>query len=156
MRSNLIMAISIAIISVVPCIGCGTSDTPGETAKSSGKAVAQVTQRLERPANTKRLKRGDLVDRLIAAGLAAKDIGPAQMSMDDVSRFPEDASSSMRLRVSDGQGNSAPLTFVEFSSWQAAAKLDAKPVRGFAVRNWFVLGSVNNYFVGLLTEALAG
>jgi hypothetical protein len=74
--------------------------------------------------------------------------------MDDSSRFPEEALSTLVLRVSDGEGNASPLTFVEFSSWKAAAELDATPVNGFAVRNWFVLGATNNHFKKLVSQAL--
>lgn len=108
-----------------------------------------------RPQNTKRLGARDLLDQLASAGLTTQDLGPAQLDIDDTSRFPEEARSTMVLRISDGQGNSEAMTFIEFGSWKAAAALDAKPINGFAVRNWFVRGIVSNYFVDLVTEALA-
>jgi hypothetical protein len=76
--------------------------------------------------------------------------------MDDLSRFPEEPRSAVVLRLSDGRGNSEAMTFVELGSWKAAAEMDAKPVNGFAVRNWFVLGIVSNYFVDRITDALDG
>ncbi len=145
----------VALAAAMSFAGCGASDTTQNT------VYASAGQPAPRPKNTKRISASDLVGKLASAGLEAKgleakDLGAAQMSEDDVSRFPEEPRSTLRLRVSDGQGNSAPMTFVEFGSWKAAAALDAKPVNGFAVRNWFVLGTVNNYFVKRVSEALAG
>jgi hypothetical protein len=88
------------------------------------------------------------------AGLETTELGPAQISLDDSSRFPEEPRSTIVLRVSDRDGNSTPLTFVEFGSWKTAAELDKKPVNGFAVRNWFVLGITSTHFVDLVTAAL--
>lgn len=145
----------IALLGVVVLVGtgCGSSDSSHQGVESASHSV-QKSQELKKPANTNSLAARHLVAKLAEAGLEAKEMGPAQVSLDDSSRFPEEARSTMLLRVSDGKGNSTPMTFVEFGSWKAAAKLDAKPVNGFAVRNWFVLGTTSNYFVDLVTNAL--
>ncbi|GJM44513.1 MAG: hypothetical protein DHS20C21_13550 [Gemmatimonadota bacterium] len=138
--------------------GCGGSDTshPVVSSSAAGSSYLPSSQPAPaRPSNTKRLSSRDLLDQLAAAGLGTEDLGAPRISLDDSSRFPEDARSTLLLRVSDGQGNSEPMTFVEFGSWKAAAKLDAKPVNGFAVRNWFVLGTTSNHFVKLVSDALS-
>jgi hypothetical protein len=139
--------------------GCRSSE-PADAAvhAAAGQAVTHPPREpaLARPKNTKRLDADQLVEKLAAAGLVAEELGPAQVSTNHLSRFPEEPRSTLWLRISDGQGNSEPMTFVEFGSWKAAADVDAKPVNGFAARNWFVLGIVSNHFVTAVTQALDG
>lgn len=128
-----------ALAAVVLIAGCGSSGTSGSATSNTGRK--SITART-------------LMERLAAAGMEIRDLGPASISVDHASRFPETPRSTIALRVSDGQGNSESMTFVEFSSWKAAAALDEKPVNGFAVRNWFVLGIVSSYFVDKITNAV--
>jgi hypothetical protein len=141
---------SVSLVAVVLLGGCSASDTGNNAAASRTASRAQAA-----PKNTKRIDASDLLEKLAAAGLETKDLGPASISVDHASRFPEKPRSTLALRVSDGAGNSESMTFVEFSSWKTAAAMDAKPVNGFAVRNWFVLGIVSNYFVEKITAAVS-
>ncbi len=136
--------------------GRSSSDTPPAVQAASGQTAPAPAPRPSspRPANTRRLSPRDLVRELESAGLGVEDAGERPISMDDLSRFPEEPRSTLRIRVSDGKGDSAPMTFVEFGSWKTAAAVDAKPINGFAVRNWFVVGTVNNYMAGLVKAAL--
>ena len=143
--------VAIVVLISASCTSCSSSDTSREGA---GVTHSASKDNLKRPHNTKRVSAKDLMNQLASAGLETKDMGSPSISIDDSSRFPEEPRSTLWLRVSDGEGNATPMTFVEFSSWKAAAKLDAKPVNGFAVRNWFVLGTTNNYFVKRVTDAL--
>jgi hypothetical protein len=144
---------SLFTVVAVLSAGCVSSDSSGQSAPSTARNT-QKSQELKKPANTQSLAARHLVTKLAQAGLEPKELGPAQISLDDSSRFPEEARSTMVVRISDADGNSEAMTFVEFGSWKAAAKLDAKPINGFAVRNWFVLGTASNYFVDLVTNAL--
>ncbi len=152
----------VALVAVVTCAGCGSSDTSDEgTATTQEEPVttqSSVAQQrkddLKRPNNTRNLSARGLVKQMARAGMETEEIDLRPITVDDSSRFPEEPRSVVRYRVSDGEGNSAPITFVEFGSWQAAAKLDAKPVDGFAVRNWFCLGTSNNYFRERIADAL--
>ena len=148
--SNTVLAASMTLALGV---GCVSSDSH-EAAHSGSPQHHAGRQELKEPRNTDSLPARHLVAKLADAGLEAKDLGPAQISLDDSSRFPEEPRSTVVLRVSDGKGNASPMTFVEFGSWKAAAKLANKPINGFAVRNWFVLGTTSTYFVDLVTEAL--
>lgn len=139
--------------SVILITSCSSSDQPGDQVQVAARSAQKE---LVAPKNTKSLPARHLVQKLADAGLEARELGPAEISLDDSSRFPAEPRSSIVLRVSDGKGNSSPMTFVEFGSWKDAAKLDAKPVNGFAVRNWFVLGTTSTYFVDLVTNALSG
>jgi hypothetical protein len=142
--------------------GCGSPEPPrGAALQASvpGGAPQPTSPRepeLVRPRNTQRLDADDLLDRLADARIAAEDRGPARIDVDDLSRFPEEPRSVLCLRLSDGQGNAETMTFVEFGSWKTAAHVDAEPINGFAVRNWFVLGIVSEYFAASVAEALDG
>lgn len=142
----------------VLAMGCGVSEHSDGNVQSARVAARTPARKpsVQKPVNTKRLPADRLVAALERAGLETQAMGPAEIHVDDTSRFPEEPLSSMVLRVSDRKGNSTPMTFVEFDSWKAAAELDRKPVNGFAVRNWFVLGTTSTYFVELVTDALAG
>ena len=132
----------ISFANIVPTINAKTTSTAIFLSRNKNKK------------NTKKIKASDLVEKLASAGLETKDLGAASIHMDDLSRFPEEPRSTLYLKVSDGKGNATPMTFVEFGSWKVAAKVDEKPINGFAVRNWFVLGIVNNYFVERVHDAL--
>ena len=147
-----------AIVVVTFVASCDSAGSSREATVASGvPSVPQPSSQAAsaRPQNTKRLDAGDLVDALSRAGLTVEPRGAAQLSVDDVSRFPEEHRSSIVLRLADGQGNAETMTFVEFGSWKAAAEMDAKPINGFAARNWFVIGTVSNYFVDAVRDALA-
>jgi hypothetical protein len=130
-----------ALAAIVLTADCSSPGTSANAASKSGRKTKSITAVA-------------LMEKLAAAGLETRDIGPASISVDHASRFPETPRSTLALRVSDGQGNSETMTFVEFSSWKAAAALDDKPVNGFVVRNWFVLGIVSTYFVDKITNAV--
>lgn len=136
--------------------GCSASDKAPETAATQTASVSTPEPGLKKPKNTRSIGAGDLLRRLESAGLETKSLGAGTIEMDDLSRFPEEPRSTMVVRIYDGKGNSEAMTFVEFGSWKAAATIDSKPINGFAVRNWFVMGTVSNHFVGLVTDALSG
>lgn len=143
----------VALIAFVPLhAGCGGGGSEATYSSAQPKAPAPRAQ-LAKPANTKSLHARDLVGALSAAGLEVQDLGAATIDMDDLSRFPEEPRSTVVLRLRDSQGSEA-MTFVEFGSWKAAATVDAKPINGFAVRNWFVMGTVSNRYVELVRRAL--
>ncbi|MGQ0720477.1 MAG: hypothetical protein ACT4PE_02760 [Candidatus Eiseniibacteriota bacterium] len=149
-----IVALALAVLGT----GCNSSETSQTSVKSSVQAIPQrtATQVVPRPKNTRDIDASGLLEELAAAGLTAEELGPAQVSTDHSSRFPEPPRSTLWLRISDGQGNSEQMTFVEFGSWKTAAEVDAKPINGFAVRNWYVLGIVSNHFVSAVTHAVDG
>ncbi|MBZ0268313.1 hypothetical protein K8I85_09155 [bacterium] len=154
-RSILSLALPVAVASCLSA--CGQADRSDATYADlqSGNAGGAPPMELSRPANTKLVRAEKLVRKLESAGLHVEELGAAQIDMDVRSRFSEEPRSTVVLRIADGDGNSAPMTFLEFGSWKAAAELDAKPVNGFAVRNWFVLGTTSTYFVVRVREALA-
>jgi hypothetical protein len=155
-------ALTIAVVAAVAAVlstGCGSSEPSDATVHAAAAEGVPQSSRgpaLARPKNTKRMDADELLEKLTAAGLVAEELGPAQVSTNHLSRFPEEPRSTLWLRISDGQGNSEPMTFVEFGSWKAAAEVDTKPINGFAARNWFVLGIVSNHFVTAVTQALDG
>jgi hypothetical protein len=136
-------------------IGCTSSGSSGSS-DSSMRAGVHEGQTVQAPTIKKRVGARELIDKLESAGLETKNLGAADISIDAASRFPETPRSTMVIRVSDGRGNATPMTFVEFSSWKRAAEMEKKPVNGFAVGNWFVLGIVDNYFKEQVTRAIAG
>lgn len=150
---RVLTTVVVVFAAAVFCVGCDSSGTSQETAHVSPQK-AKRQQEPQRPKNTKRVKAGDMMDKLMAAGLGVEEMGAASIPMDDLSRFPEEPRSTLLLRISDGQGDSSPMTFVEFGSWKTAATVDEKPINGFAVRNWFVHGTTSKYFVKLVTKAL--
>ncbi len=160
---------SVALAAAFTCAGCGSSDTSQEDSAATHESLATTQEKpaaarnsvvnqpkdnLKRPNNTRNLSARGLVKQMASAGLETEEIDLRPITVDDSSRFPEEPRSVVRYRVSDGEGNSAPITFVEFSSWEAAARLETKSIDGFAVRNWFGLGTSNNYFRKRIADAL--
>jgi hypothetical protein len=110
---------------------------------------------IERPANTQRVLAGELVGKLEAAGFrvtreAASPVDPSLRGL-----VSEEPRSAVTLGLEDRDGRSCRMTFLEFASWMPPAQLDARPIDGFAVRNWFVPGDAPTYFVVRVREALA-
>lgn len=147
------IAVAVLIAFAPLSAGCGGGRADATYSSAQPKAPAPRA-RPAKPANTKSLQARDLVGALSATGLEVTDLGVATIDMDDLSRFPEEPRSTLVLRLRDSQGNSEAMTFVEFGSWKAAATVDAKPINGFAVRNWFVLGIVSERFADLVRGAL--
>ena len=100
------------------------------------------------------LSEGELRDRLQTAGLGLEAMESVAIDRADFDRIgrPEQ---TFAARVSDGEGNSTVITFVHYPKEAQAQKADEARVNGFAVHNWFFLGTSSNYFRDRIREALA-
>jgi hypothetical protein len=85
----------------------------------------------------------ELLSALESAGLTIRQLEP-MISPYQNEKLPTEPKSMFSARVSDGHGNTEPMTFIEFSS-EADARAASESQSGFALRNWFVLGIVSNH-----------
>jgi hypothetical protein len=92
------------------------------------------------------LSEAELLERLEGAGLQVEILGEPMVSEKDRSLFVAEPVGMLAVRLSDGQGNAESMTLVHFPAVKDAAGLEARPVNGFAARNWFFLGIIANHF----------
>jgi len=101
------------------------------------------------------LSEAEVLDRLHGAGFRVEILGAPAIAQDDRSLFVAEPLDMVAVRLSDGQGNSEAMTLVQFPRVKDAEGLDARPVNGFAARNWFFLGTIGNHFRDPIEAALS-
>jgi len=100
------------------------------------------------------LTEAEVLDRLHDAGFQVEILDAPAVAQDDRSQFVAEPVGMVQVRLRDGQGNSEAMTLVQFPEVKDAEGLDARPVNGFAARNWFFLGTIGNHFRDPIQAAL--
>lgn len=144
---------TLALLAIAAALGACDTDNAAVTEASLQTWGGAVP--IERPANTRAVRSADLVGRLEAAGFRVTRQASSPVDSSLHGALTEQPRSSLTLRLEDAKGRSCSMTFLEFASWMPPAHLDAGPVDGFAVRNWFVPGDAPTYFVVRVREALS-
>jgi predicted small lipoprotein YifL len=101
------------------------------------------------------LSQAEVMERLEDAGFQVEILDEPAVAQDDRSQFVAEPVGILAVRLSDGRGNSEAMTLVQFPQVKDAEGLDARPVNGFAARNWFFLGIIANHFRDPIQAAMS-
>jgi hypothetical protein len=101
------------------------------------------------------LSQAQVMERLEDAGFQVEILDEPAVAQDDRSQFVAEPVGMFAVRLSDGRGNSEAMTLVQFPEVKDAEGLDARPVNGFAARNWFFLGIIANHFRDPIQAAMS-
>jgi hypothetical protein len=101
------------------------------------------------------LSEAEVLDRLHEAGFQVEILEAPAVAQDDRTQFVAEPVGMVQVRLRDGQGNSEAMTLIQFPKVKDAEGLDARPVNGFAARNWFFLGIIANHFRDPIQAAMS-
>jgi len=149
---------TLAAISILMLIGCssgGSSDSDTGKAGGAGNAVEQAANvaanTMKKARQFQAISERDLFKKLEGAELKVERMSEVNLQEYEIAELPPDYKNMISVRVSDGKGNRTGMTFVEFEG-QLSTRI--RGVNGFPVRNWFVVGTVDNYFRDLIVDAV--
>lgn len=90
------------------------------------------------------LSETDVLSQLEAAGLTVERLDESLLTNAQRQRIENPMESVSSVRVSDREGNSQTMTFIQFSKDFMAQSAAYEGVPGFAIRNWYFAGVVKS------------
>jgi hypothetical protein len=100
------------------------------------------------------LSEADLMTQLGASGLNVERLAEPTITSKQRDRLGAEPQTMFSIRVTDGSGSSQSMTLVQFDKdWKASAVGD-EGVPGFAIQNWYFVGTVSQNIRNQIQAAL--
>jgi hypothetical protein len=152
MRRGLLILLGAGLVTA-----CGEDTSSREPAARASASAGTASPAIPAPAahTTRPLSEADVIRRLQSAGLTCERLDKTWITPREVEQLPAKPVAVFSVRMRDGKGNAESMTLVGFGRVQDAQATDRMPLNGFAVRNWFFLGTIAEHFRRPIVSALS-
>lgn len=142
-----------ATLAILFAVACGGGDgSSAESASETGDATAETPKPATSPPPAPQaISEEALIAALERGGLAVERLEEHALQPDQLAALPEEHGVIFTARVDDGHGNRTPMTFVELKGGEAQM---VTGLNGIPLRNWFVVGTIDNHMKNHLVGAV--